>query len=283
MRRVLSENVDLNIRTAPGLGFVKADPVQMEQVVLNLVVNARDAMPKGGRLTISTAARHIDSDSGAGETLVRAGDYVTLSVADTGTGMDAATRERIFEPFFTTKEVGKGTGLGLATVYGIVKQSHGHIGVNSEPGHGATFYVLLPRVEPEEVPVRKITVMETHKRGSGTILLAEDEPLLRELGETILAQAGYKILTAPDSDAIKALLSSYSGTIDLLLTDVIMPEISGPELARLVRQTRPEIRVLYMSGYADDEIEDLDRNAGFLQKPFTPSELTAKVAEVLGS
>ncbi len=283
LRRVLSENVDLNIRTAPGLGFVKADPVQMEQVVLNLVVNARDAMPKGGRLTISTAARHIDSDSGAGETLVRAGDYVTLSVADTGTGMDAATRERIFEPFFTTKEVGKGTGLGLATVYGIVKQSHGHIGVNSEPGHGATFYVLLPRVEPEEVPVRKITVMETHKRGSGTILLAEDEPLLRELGETILAQAGYKILTAPDSDAIKALLSSYSGTIDLLLTDVIMPEISGPELARLVRQTRPEIRVLYMSGYADDEIEDLDRNAGFLQKPFTPSELTAKVAEVLGS
>jgi len=283
LRRVLSENVDLAIRTAPGLGFVKADPVQMEQVLLNLVVNARDAMPKGGRLTISTAPRHIDFDSGEGESYVRAGDYVTLSVADTGTGMDAATRERIFEPFFTTKEVGKGTGLGLATVYGIVKQSSGHIGVDSEPGHGTTFYVLLPRVEPEEAAARKTKMPETHKHGSGTILLAEDEPLLRELGETILKQAGYKVLTAPDSDAIKALVAEYSGTIDLLLTDVIMPGISGPELVRLVRETRPNIHVLYMSGYANDEIEDLDRDAGFLQKPFTPSELTAKVAEALGS
>ena len=283
LRRVLSENVDLTIRTAPGLGFVKADPVQMEQVLLNLVVNARDAMPKGGRLTISTAARRIDSDSGEGETFVRAGDYVTLSVADTGTGMDAATRARIFEPFFTTKEVGKGTGLGLATVYGIVKQSQGHIGVDSEPGHGTTFYVLLPRSEPEEAVGRKTTMVEAHKGGSGTILLAEDEPLLRELGETILTQAGYKVLTAPDADALKALLAQHSGNIDLLLTDVIMPGISGPELVRLVRETRPNIHVLYMSGYANDEIEDLDREAGFLQKPFTPSELTAKVAELLGS
>ena len=283
LRRVLSENVDLTIRTAQGLDSVKADPIQMEQVLLNLVVNARDAMPKGGRLTIATAARHIDFDSGEGETFVRAGDYVTLSVADTGTGMDAATRERIFEPFFTTKEVGKGTGLGLATVYGIVKQSNGHIGVDSEPGRGTTFYILLPRVEHEAGPARKTKMAETQKRGTGTILLAEDEPLLRELGETILSQAGYKVLTAPSSDALKMLLTSYSGTIDLLLTDVIMPGISGPELVRLVRQSRPSIRVLYMSGYADDEIEDLDRDAGFLQKPFTPSELTAKVAEVLGS
>ncbi len=283
LRRVLSENVDLTIRTAPGLGFVKADPVQMEQVLLNLVVNARDAMPKGGRLTISTVARHVDFDSGENETFIRAGDYVTLSVADTGIGMDAATRQRIFEPFFTTKEVGKGTGLGLATVYGIVKQSNGHIGVESEPGHGTTFYVLLPRVENETLAARKSTMAETHKRGTGTILLAEDEPLLRELGETILTQAGYKVLTAPNSDSLKMLLTSYSGTIDLLLTDVIMPGISGPELVRLVRHSRPSIRVLYMSGYADDEIEDLDRDAGFLQKPFTPSELTAKVAEVLGS
>ena len=283
LRRVLSENVDLTIRTAPGLGFIKADPVQMEQVLLNLVVNARDAMPKGGHLTISTAAQRIESDSGRDETFIRAGDYVTLSVADTGIGMDAATRERIFEPFFTTKEVGKGTGLGLATVYGIVKQSNGHIGVDSEPGRGTTFYVSLPRVENEGLAARKATMAETHKRGTGTVLLAEDEPLLRELGETILTQAGYKVLTAPNSDALKTLLSEYSGTIDLLLTDVIMPGISGPELVRLVRQSRPKIRVLYMSGYADDEIEDLDRDAGFLQKPFTPSELTAKVAEVLGS
>jgi two-component system cell cycle sensor histidine kinase/response regulator CckA len=282
LRRVLSENVDLTIHTAPGLGFIKADPVQMEQVLLNLVVNARDAMPKGGHLTISTAAQRIESDSGRDETFIRAGDYVTLSVADTGIGMDAATRERIFEPFFTTKEVGKGTGLGLATVYGIVKQSNGHIGVDSEPGRGTTFYVSLPRVENEGLAARK-AMAETHKRGTGTVLLAEDEPLLRELGETILTQAGYKVLTAPNSDALKTLLSEYSGTIDLLLTDVIMPGISGPELVRLVRQSRPKIRVLYMSGYADDEIEDLDRDAGFLQKPFTPSELTAKVAEVLGS
>jgi PAS domain S-box-containing protein len=282
LRRVLSENVDLTIRTAPALGFIKADPVQMEQVLLNLVVNARDAMPKGGQLTISTNAQRIDSDSGRDETFVRAGEYVTLSVADTGIGMDAATRERIFEPFFTTKEVGKGTGLGLATVYGIVKQSNGHIGVDSEPGRGTIFYVSLPRVENEGLAARKATMAQTHKRGTGTVLLAEDEPLLRELGETILTQAGYKVLTAPNSDSLKMLLTSYSGTIDLLLTDVIMPGISGPELVRLVRQSRPKIRVLYMSGYADDEIEDLDRDAGFLQKPFTPSELTAKVAEVLG-
>jgi len=283
LRRVLSENVALTIRIAAGVGFVKADPVQMEQVLLNLVVNARDAMPKGGRLTISTASQRVDSDSGQDETFIRAGDYVTLSVADTGIGMDAATRERIFEPFFTTKEVGKGTGLGLATVYGIVKQSNGHIGVDSEPGRGTTFCVSLPRVVNEDVAARKPAMAQTHKRGTGTILLAEDEPLLRELGETILTQAGYKVLTAPNPDALKLLLTEYSGTIDLLLTDVVMPGISGPELVRLVRQSRPHIRVMYMSGYADDEIEDLDRDAGFLQKPFTPSELTAKVAEVLGS
>jgi CheY-like chemotaxis protein len=281
LRRVLSENVDLRI--AAGLGSVKADPVQMEQVLLNLVVNARDAMPKGGRLTISTASQRVDSDSGQDETFIRAGDYVTLSVADTGIGMDAATHERIFEPFFTTKEVGKGTGLGLATVYGIVKQSNGHIGVDSEPGRGTTFCVSLPRVVNEDGAARKPAMAQTHKRGTGTILLADDEPLLRELGETILTQAGYKVLTAPNSDALKLLLTEYSGTIDLLLTDVVMPGISGPELVRLVRQSRPHIRVMYMSGYADDEIEDLDRDAGFLQKPFTPSELTAKVAEVLRS
>jgi PAS domain S-box-containing protein len=282
LRRVLSENVELTIHTPPSLGFVKADPVQMEQVLLNLVVNARDAMPKGGRLTISTAARRIESDSGQDETFIRAGEYIALSVADTGTGMDAATRARIFEPFFTTKEVGKGTGLGLATVYGIVKQSNGHIGVESEPGCGSAFCVSLPRVENESAATRKPAMAQTHKRGTGTILLAEDEPLLRELGQAILAQAGYEVLTAPNSDALKSLLTEHSGTIDLLLTDVIMPGISGPELVRLVRESRPNIRVLYMSGYSADEIEDLDRDAGFLQKPFTPSELTAKVAEVLG-
>ncbi len=283
LRRVLSENVDVVIRIAPDLGFVKADPVQMERVLLNLVVNARDAMPRGGRLTIATASTEVAEDFGHDETLVRAGSYVTLSVGDDGIGMDAATRARIFEPFFTTKEVGKGTGLGLATVYGIIKQSSGHIEVESEPDRGTIFRVSLPRVEQEPAPVRKTTMAETQKRGTGTILLAEDEPLLRELGETILTQAGYTVLTAPSGEEIKALLTTYSGNIDLLLTDVVMPGMSGPELVRIVRERWPKIRVLYMSGYADDEIEDLDRDAGFLQKPFTPSDLTAKIAEMLAT
>ncbi len=283
LRRVLTENVELCIQTAPDLGVVKADPVQMEQVLINLVVNARDAMPKGGKLTIATAPREVLSDCGEGELLMRAGMYATLSVSDTGVGMDAETRSRIFEPFFTTKEVGKGTGLGLATVYGIIKQSNGQIEVESEPGKGASFRVSLPRVEQEAVAPRKATMMETHKRGTGTILLAEDEPLLRELGETILTQAGYKILTAPNAEELKKFVAEHDGKIDLLLTDVVMPGMSGPELVRLVRARWPEVRVLYMSGYADDEIEDLDRDAGFLQKPFTPMELTAKIAEMIGS
>jgi len=282
LRRVLTENVELVIESAANLGFVKADPVQMEQVLINLVVNARDAMPKGGRLTISTERQEVTKNFGEGETFVKAGSYVTLSVADTGTGIDAATRTRIFEPFFTTKEVGKGTGLGLATVYGIIKQSNGHIEVESEPGKGATFRVSLPRVEQEPVVARKTTMAETHRRGSGTILLAEDEPLLRELGQTILTQAGYDVLTAPNPEALKSFVAEYAGKIDLLLTDVVMPGMSGPELVRVVKARWPEVRVLYMSGYADDEIEDLDRDAGFLQKPFTPAELTAKIAEVLG-
>ena len=282
LRRVLTENVELCIQTAPDLGAVKADPVQVEQVLINLVVNARDAMPKGGKLTIATAPREVLSDRGEGESLMRAGTYATLSVSDTGVGMDSETRARIFEPFFTTKDVGKGTGLGLATVYGIIKQSNGQIEVESEPGKGASFRVSLPRVEQEAVAPRKATMTETHKRGTGTILLAEDEPLLRELGETILTQAGYKILTAPNAEELKKFVAEHDGKIDLLLTDVVMPGMSGPELVRLVRARWPEVRVLYMSGYADDEIEDLDRDAGFLQKPFTPMELTAKIAEMIG-
>lgn len=283
LRRVVTENVDLVIESAHAVGYVKADPVQMEQVLLNLVVNARDAMPNGGTLTISTASMDISDDIGSGETFVRAGSYVTLSVSDTGIGMNAATRARIFEPFFTTKEVGKGTGLGLATVYGIVKQSNGHIDVESESGRGTTFRVSLPKVDAEFPAAPKHVMAEPHKRGTGTILLAEDEPLLRELGETILKQAGYSVLSAPNASALKDLIANHKGTVDLLLTDVVMPGLSGPELVRLVRARWTGIRVLYMSGYADDEIKDLDRDAGFLQKPFTPSELTAKIAEVLGN
>ena len=282
LRRVVTENVELVIKMDPNVGHVKADPVQMEQVLLNLVVNARDAMLKGGTLIIATARREVPEDVGGEETWVRAGSYVTLSVTDTGMGMDAATRARIFEPFFTTKEVGKGTGLGLATVYGIVRQSNGHIEVESEPDKGSTFRVSLPRVDAEPQATVKPPMTELKKHGNGTILLAEDEPLLRELGETILKQSGYSVLSAPNAGALKDLIASHSAEVDLLLTDVVMPGLSGPELVRLVKARWPKIRVLYMSGYADDDIKDLDREAGFLQKPFTPSELTSKIAEVLG-
>src|SRR5437667_4285080 len=190
LRRRHPGNVELLIQSVPDVGFVKSDPVQTEQVLINLVVNARDAMPKGGRLTIATAQHEVMTNSGEGEAIIRAGSYVTLSVSDTGMGMDAATRARIFEPFFTTKEVGKGTGLGLATVYGIIKQSNGYIEVDSELGRGTTFRVSLPRIEQEVVAVHKTMTTETRKHGTGTILLAEDEPLLRELGQTILTQAG---------------------------------------------------------------------------------------------
>jgi signal transduction histidine kinase len=280
LRRLLTENVDLVIRTTPNIGFVKADPVQMEQVLINLVVNARDAMPKGGRLIISTASCPGQKYFGEKEKIF-ASPYATLSVSDTGTGMDAVTKERIFEPFFTTKEVGKGTGLGLATVYGIIKQSNGQIDVESEPGKGSTFRISLPNVEHVPAPPRKLMKSDTPKRGSGTILLAEDEPLLRELGETILTQAGYTVVTAGTSDSLRALIAQHQGKVDLLLTDVVMPNISGPELVRIARERWSDLRVLFMSGYADDELQDLDRDAGFIQKPFTPAELTAKIAEVL--
>ena len=281
LRRVVTENVELVIKVDPNAGQVKADPIQMEQVLLNLVVNARDAMPKGGTLVIATARRDVPEALSGGETWVCAGSYVTLSVTDSGIGMDAATRSRIFEPFFTTKEVGKGTGLGLATVYGIIRQSNGHIEVESEPDKGSTFRVSLPRVDAEPQTAAKPAMTELPKRGSGTILLAEDEPLLRELGETILKQAGYSVLSAPNTGALKELIARHDSEVDLLLTDVVMPGLSGPELVRLVKARWPKIRVLYMSGYADDDIKDLDRDAGFLQKPFTPSELTVKIAEVL--
>ncbi len=278
LRRLLTENVELVIHTAPNTAFVKADPVQMEQVLINLVVNARDAMPKGGKLTIATAV-HAGGNH-LGETIF-AFPYATLCVSDTGIGMDTATQARIFEPFFTTKEVGKGTGLGLATVYGIIKQSNGHIEVESEPGKGSTFRISLPRVEHEPAPAKRMLTVDKPKPGTGTILLAEDEPLLRELGETILTQAGYKVLTAGSSESLRSLIADHPGEVDLLLTDVVMPDISGPELVRIGRARWPNVRVLFMSGYADDELQDLDRDAGFIQKPFTPGELTAKIAEIL--
>jgi PAS domain S-box-containing protein len=280
LRRLLAENVDLKIETTPDLGFVNADPTQMEQVLINLVVNARDAMPKGGKLTITTATSSGRKISTENEKIF-ASPCVLLSVSDTGVGMDASTRARIFEPFFTTKEIGKGTGLGLATVYGIIKQSNGHIEVDSEPGHGSTFRISLPRIEHQPAPPKKAITTKMPRNGTGTILLAEDEPLLRELGETILSQAGYTVLTAPNGDALRKLIAEHPGNVDLLLTDVVMPDISGPELVQLGKARWPMVKILYMSGYADDELQDLGRDSSFIQKPFTPAELMAKIAEIL--
>jgi two-component system cell cycle sensor histidine kinase/response regulator CckA len=282
LRRVVTENVELTIDTASKLGSVNADPVHMEQVILNLVVNARDAMPSGGKLIISTGHLISPNDIGADESLLRAGSYITLSVSDTGIGMDATTRARVFEPFFTTKELGKGTGLGLSTVYGIVKQSNGHIAVDSEPGRGTKFTLFLPEVDALPAPAPKPALPGAHIQATGTVLLAEDEPLLRELGETILQRAGYSVITAPDTAALATLIATYPARVDLLVTDVIMPSMSGPELAKLARKRWPDIRVLYMSGYADDDLQELQGDFAFLQKPFTPSELIEKIAEVLG-
>ncbi|MBO0912707.1 MAG: PAS domain-containing protein, partial [Acidobacteria bacterium] len=282
LRRLLAENVELLIRTESNPGLVTADPVQMEQVLINLVVNARDAMPKGGRLTITTGGSAGGKQAAAGrKNLCR--PHVTLCVSDTGVGMDRRTRARIFEPFFTTKEAGKGTGLGLATVYGIIKQCGGHIEVESEPGNGTSFRISLPRIDAKTAPPKKPMTSAVARPGSGTILLAEDEPRLRELGRTILSQAGYTVVTAGDAESLGRVMTAHPGDVDLVLTDVVMPEVSGPELVRIAKARWPKARVLYMSGYADDELEDLGRDGEFIQKPFTPAELTVKIAEVLAS
>jgi signal transduction histidine kinase/ActR/RegA family two-component response regulator len=284
LRRLIGENIDLRVSLDPALGPVRADASQIEQVIMNLVVNARDAMPGGGQLTLTTADTELD-EAYARRTLgVVAGPHVLLSVTDTGTGMDADTRARIFEPFFTTKEPGLGTGLGLATVYGIVKQSGGHISVYSEPGRGTTFKVFLPRVaaEPAAVPVPARN--EAPAGGHETILLVEDEPEVRALAREILERLGYAVLAAGHPGEVAALLSGRRAPIDLLLTDVVMPHMSGRELADIVLRGYPEMRVLYMSGYTDDAIVHhgvLDPGTAFLPKPFSARTLAAKVREVL--
>jgi two-component system cell cycle sensor histidine kinase/response regulator CckA len=265
LRRLLGEDIDLKTVLEPGLGRVKADPGQIEQVLMNLAVNARDAMPRGGNLTIETANADLDETYTRYSDL-RPGSYVLLAVSDTGIGMDEATRARIFEPFFTTKGPGQGTGLGLATVYGIVKQSNGQVDVASEPGQGTTFKIHLPVVEEVIAPGKSQPARNAPLRGNETILLAEDEPALRALTRHILQLRG------------------YTGTIHLLVTDVVMPVMSGRQLAERLAAIRPGVKVLYLSGYADDAVIRhgiLQAETAFLQKPFTPSSLAAKVREVL--
>jgi PAS domain S-box-containing protein len=284
LTRVIGEDIELVM--VPGdLGLVKADPGQIEQVILNLAVNARDAMPHGGKLTIETTNVTLDEAYARTHAPVQAGDYVMLSISDTGTGMDADTLNHIFEPFYTTKGV-KGTGLGLSTVYGIVKQSGGYIWVFSEPGKGTNFKVYLPRVNAmgEVMTVQpSITTLEG-ARGRETVLLVEDEETVRELTRQYLLTQGYEVLEAPGPAAALKISTIHPGTIHLLLTDVIMPGMNGPELALRVSAERPEIKVLYMSGYTENAIGHngtLDPGIILLQKPFTLQTLTAKVREVL--
>ncbi|HEV8431294.1 MAG TPA: PAS domain S-box protein [Pyrinomonadaceae bacterium] len=284
LTRLIGENIRLATRLETELGSVKADPCQVEQIILNLVVNARDAMPRGGKVTIETANVSIDKQTALKHVSVKPGDYVMLTVSDTGSGMDQETQARIFEPFFTTKEVGKGTGLGLSTVYGIVKQSGGNIWVYSEAGMGTVFKVYLPRIDAVSGTIEKLAPETTTLRGSGTVLLVEDEDIVRGLTRKILMQAGYNVLDAKGGEEAIRLCRTHVGPIDLLLTDVVMPEISGKEVADRLKELRPQIRVLFMSGYTDEAIVEhgvLDANVEFIQKPFTWVRLTKKVRDVL--
>lgn len=284
LRRVIGENIDLRAVLEPKLGSVKADPGQIEQIILNLLVNARDSMPSGGKVTIETDNVYLDEDYANNHVGARPGHYVMLAVSDTGTGMDEKTQARIFEPFFTTKELGKGTGLGLSTIYGIVKQSGGNIWVYSEIGQGTTFKIYLPRIDEEAQPYKLTSEITDGLNGTETVLLVEDEEMVRKLARQILTTQGYEVLEAANGGAALLSCERHQGRIHLLLTDVIMPEMSGRELAERLHRERPEMRILFMSGYTDDAIVHhgvLEEGANFIQKPFAPDALAAKVRKVL--
>jgi len=284
LRRLIGEDIELISTPAPDLARVKADQSQVEQVVMNLAVNARDAMPGGGKLMLETMDVDLDRVYARQHVPLQPGSYVMLAVSDTGTGMDEKTKARIFEPFFTTKEQGKGTGLGLATVYGIVKQSGGYVWVYSEAGHGTTFNIYLPRAVEKIVEKDPPGVPPKSAGGSETILVAEDEEMVRSLTRQILEESGYTVLEAPHGMEALQIAERYKGHIHLVLTDVVMPQMSGRDLAERLALLRPGIRVLYMSGYpghAAAQQGDLDPGAPFLQKPFTVESLTRKVREVL--
>jgi two-component system, cell cycle sensor histidine kinase and response regulator CckA len=284
LRRLIREHITLDLALLPGLALVRADAGQLEQVVMNLVVNARDAMERGGRLTIETTNVQLDATFGLPNQVVLSGWYVMLAVGDNGHGMDETTKRHLFEPFFTTKERGKGTGLGLATVYGIVKQSEGYIWVDSEPGQGSTFRVYLPRAERQTEADRPGVAPAPGSEGSETLLLVEDEAGVRDLARRMLVQAGYRVLVAANGEEAQLIFSEQHRSIDLLVTDVIMPGISGPDLFRRLTAERAGLRVVYISGYATEATArqlELDSGRPYVQKPFTASQLATSVRGVL--
>ena len=283
LRPLIGENIELMTVLSPEAAHTRADAGQLEQVIMNLVVNAKDAMPAGGRLTLRTENMVVDDHHRRGQHFIRPGQYVTLQVSDTGTGMDRETQSRIFEPFFTTKEKGKGTGLGLSTVYGIVKQSGGYVMVQSELGRGTTFQIYLPLVEGA-AEKHSVTTPEV-VGGTETILLVEDEESVRQLVRDTLAAKGYQVLEGENGEGGIAAAAEHRGRIDLVITDVVMPGMGGREMVRQLAETRPETKVLYLSGYTEDAIISdgtIDAGTAFLQKPFTLQSLSRKVREVLG-
>jgi len=283
LRRLIGEDIELHLLLAPDAGRINADPGQLEQVIMNLAVNARDAMPRGGTLTLETRNVNLDERYAASHLSVRPGAYVLIAVSDTGTGMDRETRAHLFEPFFTTKGQGRGTGLGLSIVFGIVKQSGGNIEVYSEKGRGTSVKVYMPRAD--QGAIMDAEGAEAHSpRGTETILLVEDEEMVRTLVRETLEREGYKILDASSPEEALRLSQEHDRPIELMITDVVMPKLNGRELADRVAESRPHMKVLYMSGYTDNAVVNsgvLDGQMPFLQKPFTPMALARKVRQVL--
>jgi nitrogen-specific signal transduction histidine kinase/ActR/RegA family two-component response regulator len=284
LKSLVGEDVELITHLAPGLGLVKADQGQVEQVILNLSANARDAMPRGGRIGIETGNERLEQPKSVGGRRVPAGDYVVLSVRDSGIGMTPEIQARIFEPFFTTKGPGKGTGLGLASVHGIVQQSGGHVAVTSAVGAGSAFHVYLPRVEAPLPAARPPSGFLSLPHGTETVLLVEDEEALRNLGRSVLRHAGYHVLdTGRGEDALR-LVERHARAIDLIVTDVVLPGMNGRQLVEVVRARYPGLKVLYLSGHTDDAVLRRgveETRVHFLHKPFTPNGLAKKVRDVL--
>ena len=285
--RLLGEDIEIKIGHGKDLWLVKMDRSQMEQVVLNLAVNARDAMPSGGKLTIETANVSLDEAYMKTHYNITPGDYVMLAVSDNGQGIDEETRGNIFEPFFTTKEQGKGTGLGLAMIYGIIKQNNGEIQVYSEPSQGTTFKIYLPRVDEPIEKIEDVPSVEeiSDNRGTETIMLVEDDDMVRKMSGDILTGLGYTVLDAENGEDALQVCSRSQGKVDLLLTDVVMPKMSGPELATKMQELCPETKVLFMSGYTENAIVKhgvLEDGVNFIPKPITPRSLSQAVRKVLG-